>query len=314
MAQNSIAKLSVQIIADTFGLGAGLNRAGQQTRQWADSVERGNNRLARLGKVGTDAARALSGLGGAGGLLIRLGGVAGPIGLAATAATALAVGVGRAAAASEDFRIEKLREIGRIGPEIKTTAEHMAELREQFTNFAELTGAGGVAKSLAADFRDAGKTINEFIFGEEKVAELMKKNAEARKAAELVVLKRRGDDLAKSLRTPMEVFGDTIGELLKLREEGFITHETMARGAAKAAEEYKHLAESVGRVREKSVGIPALEIGTAAARSAILSHGREGPAAGGADMREVAATLKRMEMIEREILKKPPVEFKKGGL
>lgn len=313
MAQNSIATLAVKIVADTFGLAQGFQRGQQQTVAFARGLDNSNVRLSKFGKISADAAKSFAGLGGPGGLAFKFAGVAGPVGLAAAAVTALGVGLSRAAAAGEDFRIEKLREIGRLGPEIKTTAELMGELKEQFTNFAEIT-AGGVAKGLTADFRDLAKKLNELAFGNAKVAELERKNAEARKAGELAALKRRGDELVKSLRTPHEVFGDTIGELLKLKEEGFITGETLSRGALKAAEDYRELTKELNKSRREVIGGgAALEVGSQEARRFLFAN-RVGGSTKGSDPaveRDIAATLKRIEVIERE---KKPVEFKKGSL
>lgn len=310
MAINSIAKLAVQIVADTFGMGQGFARAGKQTQQWANQVEGGNKKLTMLGK---QAIMATGALGRIGGLATNIGSIGGPLGIAAAAAAALGIGLARAADAGEDFRIEKLREIGRIGPDIKTTADYMAELKSHFTDFAELSGLS--LKPLLAQMGNANKLINEFAFGEEKLAALAKANAEARKAGELAGLKRQADELKKSVRTPFEIFADTIGELQRMRDEGFIAGETLSRGARKAAEDYEAATKKVRGVKDALVGVSALEMGTAGARTAILKA--TAPAAMGgstAESREVVRLLKSIDASAKAEVRKPTIAFKRGEL
>lgn len=311
MALNSIASLAVKIIADTFGLSQGFDRAGKQTKQWANNVEGGNRKLSLLGKQAITASGALGRMGG---LATSFGMIGGPIGVAAVAATALAVGLARAADASEDFRIEKLREIGRIGPEIKTTADYMGELREQFAAFAELSGLS--LKPLLSDFSQASKLINEAIFGEKKMADLAKENLEARRAGELLApLKRRADELKKTVRTPFEIFADTIGELRSMREEGFIAGETLTRGANRAAEAYRDATDKVHKMKDALIGIPALEMGTAGARTAILKASTPLTSrASGPESKMVIDLLKSIDASAKAEVRKPPVIFKKGEL
>jgi hypothetical protein len=333
MAQNSIAKLAVQIITDTKGLVTGFGAAATETKRFARETEKSGLNLSRLGRAGADAAKSFGGIGGLG---FKFGAAAGPIGITAAAVTALAVGLARAGDAGEDFRIEKLREVGELTPGLKTAAEMFGELREQLTNFAEL--AGFSMKPLLSDLKELARSANVLAFGEEAVAALEKQNEKARglaeahrqrKAAEeeaakaaaksaeeakrhLDELRRRGEDLTRSLRTPDEIFKDTVVELRELAAAGHIVPETLARGMAKAGEEFRKTIEGVKTLKRELVGVPALELGTAAARTAMLSH-QSGGAAAQLEKQQVELQ-RRIAAATEAALARPPVTFKKGTL
>lgn len=315
--KNSIGTLSIKLVTDANGMVTGFELAKKKTQQFERSVGGSSNRLAALGK---QAIMTSGALGRMGGLTTGIAGLAGPIGLVAAAFIGLGVAISRSAIASQDMQIERLRELGRISPDIKTTSEAFGDLREQFGLFAQLlsegSGAGeGLRMFLQGMKANARELNSKLLFGEEAVAAAEKKRALVRDD-ELLKLKRRADELKKTLRTPGEQFGDTIGELLKMREEGFLSHETLMRGASKASEEYRRLTESVRGARSEMAGIPALEMGTAGARTALLRSGSG--AAGGRDsprvLAEIAATMKRIEGYEKELAKKGGITLKKAEL
>lgn len=338
MAQNSIAKLAVQIVTDTSGMTAGFQRAGAQTRQFSNEVQRGTTSLGLLGRVGADAAKDIAGLGGPGKLAFKFAGIAGPVGLAAGSIAALAVGLARAADANEDFRIEKLREVGELTPGLKTTAELFGELREQIGNFAEL--AGFSMKPLLEDVKNLARSISVLAFGEEAVANLEKQTAaakglaeqhrkakeaqeEAAKAAEKAAeeakrqhdeIIRRGESIAKSLRTPGEIFDDTLKELRELASAGAITGEVLQRGIGKAADEFRKTVDTAKELKRELAGVPALEVGTQAFRSAVLNFQNS---ARGGDTATAKASLeveKRIAAAVETMAKRPPITFKTASL
>lgn len=334
MAQNSIAKLAVQITTDTAGMKAGFQQAASQTKQFASGIQFSTGKFNELGK---QAIAATGSLGRIGPLAGSMGAIAGPVGVAAAAVTAMGIGLARAADASEDFRIEKLREFGQISPDVKTLADNMASLREQFGIFAEGTGLS--LKPVVASIRDLAREFNVLLYGEEKVRQLEKANKyaselagkmaeqkkreeEAARAAQEAAdalkrkqdeIKRTGESITKSLRTPEEIFRDTLAELKQLADLGAISGETMSRGISKAADAFRDTTNSVKELKREAQFAPALELGTAAARTSILKS--QFPA------RPDAATAKASLEVEKKIqaaveaiAKRKPIIFKTASL
>lgn len=335
---NSISTLAVHLITDTSGMVKGFQIAQAQTTQFASNVERSNVRVSRFGRVAGDAAKELSKLGGAGGLAFKFAGIAGPAGAAATAIIGLSVGLARAADASEDFRIEKLREFGKISPDVKTLSDHFAQLREQFGIFAE--GSGFSLKPITRDIADLTRSLNVLLYGAEKVQQLEAANKYARElAGKMAALKKqeeeaaraakeaadqakrqreellkRGESIAKSLRTPGEIFNDTLKELRELATAGAITGEILQRGAGRAAEEFRKSVDSAKELKRELAGIPALEVGSQAFRTAVLNSR---PSGGGGDAALAKASLEVEKKIQAGIealVKRPPVTFKTASL
>lgn len=337
MAQNSISRLAIHIITDTKGMMTGFESAKQQTQRFSREVEKSNATLSKLGRVGADAAKSF---GGTGGLAFKLGGAAGPIGLAAASVGAMAIGLARLADSAEDFRIEKLREVGALGPEVKTTTELFAAFKEQLSSFAELSGFS--MKPILGELKEAARAANVLIFGEDAVRNLERQNAEARtamerfkekkqaeeeaaKAAKAAAdearrqqeeLRKRGEDVASSLRTPFEIFKDTLNELVELQRAGAISGEILGRGIDQASEKYRKASTDVKQLKNELKAVPALELGTQAARTAMLSA-RSNPAASAEQIRlekEQAALQKRIAEATEAALTKPAVTFKKGEM
>lgn len=336
MAQNSIARLAVQIVTDTQPLTSGFQRASVETTRFASTLQGGNVQLSRLGRISADAAKELAGLGGAGKLAFKFGAIAGPVGLATTSIAALAIGLARLADAGEDFRIDKLREVGELTPGLKTASELFGELREQLTIFAELSGFS--MKPLLEDLRDLARSLSVLAFGEDAVANLEKQNAaakglaeqhrkrkeaeeEAAKAAKQAAdeakrqhdeLVRRGESVAKSLRTPFEIFQDTLNELKSLHDAGVLSGEILQRGIKKASDDYGDAVNKVKELKRELVGVPALEIGTQAARTAILSNRTD--SASSQYAKQQIELQKRIAAAVEAALKKPPVTFNKASI
>lgn len=338
MAQNSIARLAVQIVTDTSGMTSGFRRAEAETTSFGRSVDGGNAKLSLFGRLSADAAKDVAGLGSAGKLAFKFGGIAGPVGLAATSVAALSIGLARLADSSEDFRIEKLREVGELTPGLKTTTELFGVLREQLSTFAEL--AGFSLKPLLGDLKDLARSINVLTFGHEAVANLEKQNAAAKglaeqfkkrkdaeeesakasaKAAENTKrqhdeLVRRGESIAKSLRTPSEIFDETLKELRQLAAAGAITGEILQRGIGKAADEFRKTVDTAKELKRELTGVPALEVGTQAFRSAVLNFQS---AARGGESSVAKASLeveRRIAAAVEAMAKRPPITLKTASL
>lgn len=333
---NSIAKLAVKITTDTSGMVTGFNVASDKTRKFAAEVSSGGDALRRLGNVGVDAAKDIAGLGGAGKLAVKFGGIAGPIGLAAAAVGVLATGLARAADASADFRIEKLREFGLAAPGVKTLADLLGELREQFGIFAELSGFS--LKPIIDQASQLSRAFSGLLFGEAAIKNLERQNAEAKGLAEKmkrikeeeearfklademskksIDIIKQGEQIAKSLRTPDEIFRDTITELKELADVGAIVGDTLQRGIARAGAEFMATAKTVNDLKNEIKSVPALEQGGAAFRSAVLAS-RQQPGTSAEQIRlerEQVTIQKRIASATEAVLGKPQVTFIRGNL
>lgn len=331
MATNSIAKLAVQITTDTSGLDQGFQRARYATEDFNIHTQQLNGGLTRLGSI---AIRSSGALGSFGRFAVAGGNLAGPIGLAAVAAGSMAIGLARAADASADLRIEKLREFGLAAPGVKTLADLMGQLKEQFGIFAELSGFS--FKPLVEQFAQLSRSVSTLFFGEAAVKNLERQNAEAKgladkmkalkaeeearyKAAEEASKKslqiiKQGEQIAKSLRTPDEVFRDTITELKSLADVGAITFETLSRGVNKAGQDLANATKNARQLKQEVRSTPALEQGTAAYRSAVIAS-QQGPSAEQVRLtKEALAVQKRIAVATEAALGKPAVTFKKGQI
>lgn len=113
-----------------------------------------------------------------------------------------------------------------------------------------------------------------------KQAEIQKKMAEDAEAAAKKLadertrawegLQRTAESITKSLRTPDEIFRDTVTELKNLAGQGLLTGETLARGVRKAAEDLdaaKNRMNGTARAADTRVG--AVERFTMAGFSAV---------------------------------------------
>lgn len=330
---NSIANLAVQITTDTSGMEQGFQRARYATEDFNIHTQKLNGGLTRLGSI---ALRSSGALGSFGRVAVAGGNLAGPVGLAGVAFGALAIGLARASAASEDFRIEKFREFGLAAPGVKTLADLMGELREQFGAFAELSGIS--LKPLIEQATQLARAFSTLLFGEAAVRNLERQNAEAKGLAEKMKLikeqeearfklademskksidiLKRGEQITKSLRTPDELFRDTITELKWLADVGAITADTLSRGINKAATEYENTIGKVKELKNELKPIAALEAGSAAFRSAVFAARQQsGPSAEQLRVeREQLAIQKRIAAATEAALGQPQVTLVRGNL
>lgn len=103
------------------------------------------------------------------------------------------------------------------------------------------------------------KQMKELQEAAEKAAEAIKqKNEEMAKS---------GESLAKSLRTPFEVFQDSIKDIQALMEGNFISFETYSRGIQKAADDFANLNNKAKELRDiqfKTLNVGAIERGSSA--------------------------------------------------
>lgn len=125
--------------------------------------------------------------------------------------------------------------------------------------------------------RKAAQAVKGFDFdaafgGKDKSAEEATKRMES--------LRKQGESLAQSLRTPFEKIADELKHAKSLLDAGVISAETYARAQAKAGEELRGQVRSAQEIRDslrqqQGGPVAALQFGTQAAISAISTAQRE---------------------------------------
>jgi hypothetical protein len=294
---NTIAKLAVIITGDASPLQRSLDKAAMSANNFARSSIDG---LEQKFKQFNQVLNALSG-GNLMGAVVNLGKLAGPIGIAATAAGALAFKLGaisdaqRVAAganpadtwAGQFDRVET--QVGRIAAilgrpiadvlahETKQVADTLEMIvrnimpewvRQEEARIAAAKRAGEEAKKEAAEKKKAAQEA-------EKAAQKARELADYEKQKGMEQL-GRARAIAESLRTPREELVATLGELSVLLNAGALSVEMYQRGIAKAREDFEE-ATKVKREFEKpsTQGVGAAERFTAAGFSAVQAGQRE---------------------------------------
>lgn len=125
----------------------------------------------------------------------------------------------------------------------------IAKLAPELPDLPQRQG-GGVAEALFSELEEAEKKLDE--------------------------MKKRGDEIAKSMRTPFEVMEDTVADLNRLLDVGAINWQTYSRAIEKAASDLDKATKSKQELdRFKSTpGVGAVQQGTSAAFSAVQAAGR----------------------------------------
>jgi hypothetical protein len=122
---------------------------------------------------------------------------------------------------------------------------------------ALLGPASGMARERVAAPRPSGGTAGDHAARAAAEAEKRRTKSldDAMKAYEaslkkLEALGREADSIRMSVRTPLEAFKDTVRNLIKLREAGALSDETLKRAGVKAAKEF------ASATRKPSIGAP----------------------------------------------------------
>jgi hypothetical protein len=265
----SISKLAIMLTADTTGLNTGLTRAQAAIKGFGMKMNANGagNFLGMFARGGAVAA-------GAAAIGLSLAGVYQFLKLGVTAG-----------AQFEQAMTDSL----------DTLSGKTQALRDAFTGLAVAVtgplrdGLGELAIRLSRVIDWGTKALGGMTGAEMKkqvaarealVKSLKDQEAAAQKAADahkrlVESMRERGASIEESLRTPVEVFADTMNELRELGSKGFIDPETFARGTAKAradlisatklAKEFKSQTNfSVGAVeRFSSAGASAVNAGRA---------------------------------------------------
>jgi len=314
------------LATDMLGLSGVIGRAGE-----------GFARLAgNMGPYGAAAAAVVAGTAAMVAALVKL------------AETSDRLADSRLVVDREFFKaLDELRgtHFAQLNDGLKTNAELWDQLKGRVASFGELASqtAGLSLKPLYKGLADLADTANRAVFGDAAVDQLnafhatTKQRAEQAKAmqeqiaarnkaleqeiaeiqremdAAVTALMNRGKSIAESVRTPDEVFRDTIRELKQLANAGAITGETLGRAVGKAAEEYKRAAGEARKLRAEATAVPALEMGTQAARSAILRSASESREADRA-AKESAALLRSIDATLKKELPTRPITLTRGSL
>lgn len=266
---NSIAKLAILMTADTSGLSTGMaraqllvkgfstnvNSAGKASQLLLGTFTKGTGLLAATALLTTFAYRAAA---------------------AASSMGALENGTDRWRESIDSLNASMGQFFRTLG-ESTSTQNPFQELSafgsRRFDEFSKLMGGETGAEfktrmaGAAAETKAAAERLKEYAKAAEEASEKHRKF--------IASMKERAGDLVSSLRTPAEVFADTISEIQQLSEFGFLDPENATRGILRAkkelldtleiAKEFKRATDvRVGAVtRDTMAGFSAVQAGRA---------------------------------------------------
>lgn len=315
MAADSIAKLSVLITGDANPLGQTLNRASGNIKQFQSSavtnlkaLSAGTNLLSGNFSSLAGAMRLVGAGPAAAGIVAGTAALAGLVAVARTSVNALDDLRTSQLAVAEEFKKVTGKTLD-LGFTKDDTLSHQwdrlgAAAKDFFAIIANNTGLYETLVALTSDLAAAWEQVNSWLKTPEmkatearvaaaklEIEATKKKNAlleeqrktqaklaeEAQKKAqqEHDALRRRAEDIRESLRTPDEVFGDTVAELKNLANSGVLSIDTLQRGVRDAQDKLNSATKSKKDSLPANVGVGAAERGTAAGFSAVQSGKRE---------------------------------------
>jgi tape measure domain-containing protein len=198
---------------------------------------------------------------------------------------------------------------------MKPIADAMKQILSSFNELLDMAVSSlGVVRG--GDFQTANREAVKALREQEDAARKAEKAAgEAAEAAEKQAKKtqKRAEALAEQLRSPQEIFRDTIAELRGFFNDGALSADAYRRGIKKAADALSDATKKATEFKNAGkVNVGALELGTMAEFSARFAGFRA--------MDEMAAQVKQQTKIETDILKvlgetkgiiegKSPVQF-----
>lgn len=329
----TIARLSAVVTTDTSQFQQGFDRAGFVVQRFQSRAEGSNNSLGQLAK---ELAHTQHGAEKASGSFLKmaafgLGG--GPIALAALAATLGVKWVEAADKADESRRriiedINQIRAAAEAGPaelpRALTQESAMEELRrETRANIEEAKQFWGInsgpeSKSAIERLEELKKKTVAWAAEQKKLRDDEAK-ASAERAREFDRLRSSADSIARSLRTPVEIWRDTINEIARLNNLGLLSFENYRRGIAKANDELNNANKSASQLRTAGGGgaVPAVDRFSTAAFSAIQAAVREitkQEEIQKAQLEVGKAQKKELEAINQQLDNRPIVTIKTARL
>jgi hypothetical protein len=118
----------------------------------------------------------------------------------------------------------------------------------------------GNSSALSQDFAQPIAKKTEVTW--DKIAEQLKgANKEQEKLMQR--LSQDGDQLTRSLRTPMEILKDDLAEFTRLMDSNVISSQTFARASERSAKAFRDAAMSANRIKEMSTPSVSAASGTA---------------------------------------------------
>ena len=193
----------------------------------------------------------------------------------------------------------------------------LTEMLRQFNEvFSWITG---IKKETMEETQAAIKAYAAKAAAQQQVADALKAEQEAQKKAaeeqqkKMDAMKSRADQLTKSLRTPAEVWQDSMNEINQLLKEGLITWDTYTRGVEEATQALeKSFATKTPKAFGPETSVGAVLKGTAAARSAEFAASGEMKrlAEQSRQQTELARQAKQQRAAMLKALEKPPLEVR----
>ena len=288
---NSIAKLAVIFTSNTSGLAKGAQQA-------AGIVSGANAKMAGsfggIGTASTAAGVAIGSLASAGVMaLARLAKEAAKFSLNAAvefrnARIEILKEYDRLIGKNDEFRqqfgatnegitanLERLK--NSVGAALQPVEYGIGKVAGAAANLVEKISAkisgDGILKA-ASDFDKLRKQV-EAAAQAEKDAAAKRQDAADKARRQIESMQSAAESLTQSLRTPAEVYADTMAELNKLTQRGLISMEVFQRGAAKARRDLMQVEKASRALPSgRSLAAGAVERFTTAGFSAV-SQGRE---------------------------------------
>lgn len=155
-----------------------------------------------------------------------------------------------------------------VAPALTIVANLMTEIAIAFNRLRGLSATTGSPDSFGGGMKEAKQRADDITVESTKAAE---KAAEAIESAK-EQLKAKGTSIAESLRTPSEIYRDTIAELNDLVNAGLLNWELYQRGIRRAVDEL-----SKGKQVLQDWNTPAIEAvtrGSSGAFSAVQANQR----------------------------------------
>jgi hypothetical protein len=336
---NTIAKLAVIITGDASPLQRSLDKAAMSANNFARSSIDG---LEQKFKQFNQVLNALSG-GNLMGAVVNLGKLAGPIGIAATAAGALAFKLGA---------ISDAQRVAAGANPADTWAGQFDRVETQVGRIAAILGRP-IADVLAHETKQVADTLEmivrnimpDWVRQEEAAIALAKRKSELAKEAVEQKKREREEDLklvrqmherheferargmeqleraraiANSLRTPREELVATITELGELVHAGALSVEMYERGVRRAKEEFLEADKAKLKMQDRGTpSVGAAERFTQAGFSAVQAGQRELKNLQAIEEKHLNATFEQTRVMKEtnEFIRRfQPVQFQRARL
>jgi hypothetical protein len=327
---DSIAKLSVVITGDSSPLG----RATQQAAGYVTKFESDtSSSLTTVGNAARTMNASFAVASGNIGKLTTLGplGIAGGLTLGAAAAAKLAYNLALAADAAEAANSrggisEWAAQWDRVVKATKIIMEVLGRpILDALVNVTETLA--NILEKMANKLQSpAYRALVAYAKERQRIEEeIIKRQDEADKARAAAQQKWRDNmqsaaaNIVKAMRTPQEVFADTVNELREMANIGFIGPETFARAMSKAKEDLLSSAKSAERIKSAfaDTRLSAVERGSVAASNLFQSMRAEEARQTALAKDELDESRRQSKLLQEGndiARKKKPVNFMRSSL